>query len=185
MILPSFNGQPALPTELPSLAISYPPRIPCAADPFPIIVQHLLWHTTVYKQGLLEQDTFVRRAVESLVKKLKKRYNELDALITSIVSRGSIESKCVTVQRTLDGRLQVGERKDFPHVIYTRIWRWPDVHKIELKNIESCIYGYDMKDNNICVNPYHYNRVNPPGKLSHIFVLYYQGNTLAKVIKGG
>eukprot|EP00795_Rhopilema_esculentum_P014458 gene14458-5520_t len=156
-----MNGAPQESPLLSALAISYPPRIPCAADPFPIIVQHLLWHTSLHQQGM-EADTFARRAVESLVKKLKKRYNELDALITAVASKGSIPSKCVTLPRTLDGRLQVGERKDFPHVIYARLWRWPDVHKMELKHLESCQFGFDIKDENICVNPYHYQRVNPP-----------------------
>eukprot|EP00794_Sanderia_malayensis_P003605 gene3605-4114_t len=162
--MPKLNGSPASqPPLLSALAISYPPRIPCAADPFPVIVQHLLWHAKMHhQQGGMETEGFVRRAIESLVKKLKKRYNELDALITAVASKGSMPSKCVTLQRTLDGRLQVGERKDFPHVIYTRLWRWHDVHKMELKHIESCQYGFDVKADNICVNPYHYQRVKPP-----------------------
>lgn len=148
---------------LPSL--NYNPRIPCAADPFPIIVQNLIWLTVSYKPGLETADNgFIRRAVETLVKKLKKRYNELDSLITSVVSRGRVETKCATVQRTLDGRLQIGERKDFPHVTYTRIWRWPDIHKFQLRSIDSCAHGFDLKDSCICVNPYHYERFNPPGK---------------------
>ena len=166
-LLIPYNGSGHPPPVLPSLAISgFPPRIPCAADPFPIIVQHLLWRTVSYKQGMEAADnSFNRRAIESLVKKLKKRYNELDALITAVVSEGRVETKCATVQRTLDGRLQVGERKDFPHVIYTRIWRWTDIHKLELRSIDSCVYGFDLKDGSICVNPYHYERVKPPGEL--------------------
>lgn len=81
-----MNGTPHEAPLLSTLAISYPPRIPCAADPFPVIVQHLLWHTAPNQSGL-EADGFVRRAVESLVKKLKKRYNELDALITAVASK--------------------------------------------------------------------------------------------------
>ena len=81
-----MNGVPHDSPLLSALAISYPPRIPCAADPFPVIVQHLLWHTTPKEPGV-DAAGFVRRAVESLVKKLKKRYNELDALITAIASK--------------------------------------------------------------------------------------------------
>ena len=151
---------------LSSLTLSYNPRIPCAADPFPIIVQNLIWLTVAYKPGVeIADNGFIRRAVESLVKKLKKRYNELDSLITSVVSRGRVETKCATVQRTLDGRLQIGERKDFPHVTYARIWRWPDVHKFEMRSIDSCSHGFDLKDSYICINPYHYERFNPPGLL--------------------
>lgn len=161
-----YKSSPQTPV-LQSLALGYPPRIPCAADPFPIIVQHLLWYTNAYKDGHHNQATnFARRAVESLVKKLKKRYNELDALISAVISRGGIETKCATVQRTLDGRLQVGDKKDFPHVIYIRLWRWPDVHKLELRSIPSCHCGFDYKLDYVCVNPYHYKRLKLPGMLS-------------------
>ena len=156
------------------MTVTYPPRMPCAADPFPIIVQHLLYHTNWYKDGMDSNDNgFTRRAIESLVKKLKKRYNELDALIAAIVSQGRIETKCATVQRTLDGRLQVGERKDFPHVTYTRLWRWPSIHKLELCSIDSCLHGFDRKGGHICVNPYHYERVKPPGKNIRIDILIW------------
>lgn len=162
MLMPTYNGGTSAAPLLPSLAISYPPRVPCAADPFPIIVQHLLWRGVSYQHGVESaENSFNRRAIESLVKKLKKRYNELDSLITSVTSGGRIETKCATVQRTLDGRLQVGERKDFPHVTYTRIWRWHDVHKLELRSIDTCLYGFDLKNGNVCVNPYHYERIKP------------------------
>ncbi len=42
-----------------------------------------------------------------MVKKLKDKKDELDALVTSITTNGQIQTKCVTIQRTLDGRLQV------------------------------------------------------------------------------
>jgi len=48
-------------------------------------------------------------------------------------------------------------------VVYARIWRWPDVHKNELKHREMCQFAFDMKRDNICVNPYHYERIVPAG----------------------
>ena len=59
--------------------------------------------------------------------------------------------------------MQVASRKGFPHVIYSRIWRWPDVHKNELKHLKFCQYAFDLKQDGICVNPYHYERVVPTG----------------------
>ncbi|XP_002164264.2 uncharacterized protein LOC100199160 isoform X1 [Hydra vulgaris] len=158
----STNSRVSPPMSLAPSSLVYPNRTPCAADPFPIICQYLLCHSVTSNHDESIAPSFTKRAIESLVKKLKKRYIELDSLISAIVSNGRVETKCATVQRTLDGRLQVGEKKDFPHVIYTRIWRWPNIHKIELRSISTCLYGFDLKEGNVCVNPYHYERIKPP-----------------------
>lgn len=48
-------------------------------------------------------------------------------------------------------------------MIYARIWRWPDLHKNELKHVKFCQYAFDMKKDSVCVNPYHYERVVTQG----------------------
>ncbi|XP_019724312.1 mothers against decapentaplegic homolog 4 isoform X2 [Hippocampus comes] len=131
---------------------------PSSNDACLSIVHSLMCH----RQGG-ENEGFAKRAIESLVKKLKEKKDELDALITAITTNGVHPSKCVTIQRTLDGRLQVAGRKGFPHVIYARLWRWPDLHKNELKHVKFCQYAFDLKYDNVCVNPYHYERVVSPG----------------------
>ncbi|CCD73313.1 Dwarfin sma-4 [Caenorhabditis elegans] len=110
-----------------------------------------------YQQGGEDSD-FVRKAIESLVKKLKDKRIELDALITAVTSNGKQPTGCVTIQRSLDGRLQVAGRKGVPHVVYARIWRWPKVSKNELVKLVQCQTSSDHPDN-ICINPYHYERV--------------------------
>ena len=132
---------------------------PTSSDACMSIVHSLMCH----RQGG-ESEAFAKRAIESLVKKLKEKRDELESLITAITTNGSHPSKCVTIQRTLDGRLQVAGRKGFPHVIYARIWRWPDLHKNELKHVQFCRFAFDLKCDNVCVNPYHYERVVSPGK---------------------
>ncbi|CAM4701480.1 unnamed protein product [Leuciscus chuanchicus] len=131
---------------------------PSSSDACLSIVHSLMCH----RQGG-ENESFAKRAIESLVKKLKEKRDELDSLITAITTNGVHPSKCVTIQRTLDGRLQVAGRKGFPHVIYARLWRWPDLHKNELKHVKFCQYAFDLKYDNVCVNPYHYERVVSPG----------------------
>lgn len=58
---------------------------------------------------------------------------------------------------------KVSHRKGLPHVIYCRVWRWPDLQSHhELKPIESCQFPFSAKQKEVCINPYHYKRVESP-----------------------
>ncbi|KAK0067845.1 mothers against decapentaplegic 3, partial [Biomphalaria pfeifferi] len=60
----------------------------------------------------------------------------------------------------LDSKLQVSHRKGLPHVIYCRLWRWPDLQNHqELQPGDRCEYAFHLKKDQVCVNPYHYTRV--------------------------
>lgn len=151
---------------------------PTSNDACLSIVHSLMCH----RQGG-ESETFAKRAIESLVKKLKEKKDELDSLITAITTNGAHPSKCVTIQRTLDGRLQVAGRKGFPHVIYARLWRWPDLHKNELKHVKFCQFAFDLKCDNVCVNPYHYERVVSPGIDLSGLTLTNSGPSSVRIVK--
>ncbi|XP_037939439.1 protein mothers against dpp-like [Teleopsis dalmanni] len=111
-----------------------------------------------WKQGD-EAENWAENAVNSLVKKLKKKKGAIEELEHAI-SCPAQPSKCVTIPRSADGRLQVSHRKGYPHVIYCRVWRWPDLQSHhELKAIEICEYPFSGKKNEVCINPYHYKRV--------------------------
>ena len=82
---------------------------PTSADACMSIVHALMCR----RQGG-ESEQFSKRAIESLVKKLKEKPQELDHLITAITTNGAHITRCVTIPRTLDGRLQVRlQRRNF------------------------------------------------------------------------
>ena len=122
-----------------------------------------------WKQGD-EEEKWAEKAIESLVKKLKKRKGALEELEKALSSPFA-PSKCVTIPRSLDGRLQVSHRKGLPHVIYCRVWRWPDLQSHhELKPLEFCEYAFSMNKKEVCINPYHYKRVETSGILPPVLV---------------
>ena len=64
----------------------------------------------------------------------------------------------------LFSQIQVSSRKGLPHVIYCRLWRWPDLQNHhELRAIDTCQFAFNNKRDEVCVNPYHYMRVETPG----------------------
>ncbi|XP_052833359.1 mothers against decapentaplegic homolog 3 [Octopus bimaculoides] len=143
-------------------------------SPFtPPIVKRLLG----WKKGESEkEDKWSEKAVKSLVKKLKKcgGIDELEKAITTQESN----TKCITIASSLDGRLQVSHRKGHPHVIYCRLWRWPDLQNHqELRAVENCEYAYHLKREEVCVNPYHYTRVEAP-VLPPVLVPRHQPNEI-------
>lgn len=43
------------------------------------------------------------------------------------------------------------------------MWRWPDLQSHhELKALEICQYPFNAKHKEVCINPYHYKRVESP-----------------------
>ena len=44
-------------------------------------------------------------------------------------------------------------------MIYSRLWRYPDLgNHHELKSVDHCQYSFHLRREQVCVNPYHYNR---------------------------
>jgi len=114
-----------------------------------------------WKQGD-EEEKWAEKAVDALVKKLKKKQGAIEDLERALSCPGQ-DSKCITIPRSLDGRLQVSHRKGLPHVIYCRVWRWPDLQSHhELKAEPCCKYPFNAKQKDVCINPYHYTRVESP-----------------------
>ncbi|KAL5966122.1 Protein mother against dpp [Taenia solium] len=117
------------------------------------------------KEGSDKEEKWKEKAVKSLVKRLKKG-NQLDELERAIVNQDS-STRCVTIPRSLDGRLQVAQKKGLPHVFYCQLWRWPDLHtQHELRPVENCQYSFQAKRDEVCINPYHYRRIENPTTIS-------------------
>lgn len=62
-----------------------------------------------------------------------------------------------------------------PHVIYGRVWRWPDLQNHnELRSVPNCQFPFSKNKTNrtddVCINPYHYERVVDSGTLPPILV---------------
>ena len=70
----------------------------------PIVKRLLGWRKGEAKNE--QEEKWSEKAVKSLVKKLKKN-NTLDELEKAITTQDS-KTKCITIARSLDGRLQVG-----------------------------------------------------------------------------
>ena len=124
----------------------------------PVLKELLRW-----KQG---DDAWIEKAIKSLAKKLKRQHGALEELVKAL-SQPNTVTKCVTIPRSLDGKLTVSHRKDLPHVIYCRIWRWPDLlSHHELKPLDYCEFAFSRNKKEVCINPYHYRKVEAPGMLN-------------------
>jgi len=98
------------------------------------------------------------KAVKNLVKKIKKN-SQLEELERAI-STQNCQTRCVTVPRSKPAPAGEHLRKGLPHVIYCRLWRWPDLQsQNELKPLDHCEYAFHLRKEEICINPYHYKKI--------------------------
>ncbi|VDK56553.1 unnamed protein product [Anisakis simplex] len=108
-----------------------------------------------------KDDRWSEKAVKSLVKKLKKT-KAIEELEKAISTEDPF-TDCVCIPRSLDGRLQVSQRKCLPHVIYCRMWRYPEVNSThQLRSVSHCRFPFNKKLDHVCINPYHYEKVETP-----------------------
>jgi len=128
----------------------------------PIVDELMRWQVTNEFTDR-EAQPFYRKAVQSLVRKLKRSSRStssgVEALVSAIQKRTS-DSACIRIPRSLDGRMQVSQKKVLPHVLYCTIWRYPELkNHHELRPLPCCAYSYNAKKDEVCINPYHYERI--------------------------
>lgn len=88
------------------------------------------------------------QAVDSLVKKLKKRKGAVEDLERALSQPGE-QSKCVTIPRSLDGRLQVG-RKSFACTLLPRSRRC--LRDAFMRNCANPVFVWRDKQRVTCVS---------------------------------
>ncbi|CBY31441.1 unnamed protein product [Oikopleura dioica] len=84
------------------------------------------------------------------------------------------DTPCIRIPRSLDGRLQVQHRKTLPHLLYVQIFRFPEVRTApELTSISNCKYAFMLRLEEVCVNPFHYEKVQEVNTLPPVLVPTY------------
>uniref|UniRef100_A0A915AF68 Mothers against decapentaplegic homolog n=2 Tax=Parascaris univalens TaxID=6257 RepID=A0A915AF68_PARUN len=130
-----------------------------------------------------KDDHWSEKAVKSLVKKLKKA-KAIEELEKAISTEDPF-TDCVCIPRSLDGRLQVSQRKCLPHVIYCRMWRYPEVSSThQLRSVSHCRFPFNKKLDYVCVNPYHYEKVETPALPAILIPRNMQYNSRSGTVNG-
>ena len=88
------------------------------------------------------------------------RIGKYDVLLDALTSERP-DSECITLPRTVDGRIFINGKKYDAQTYFCRLWRFPNVKaRNHIEPIENCInadydnYSYE----NMCVNPYHFTK---------------------------
>lgn len=113
-----------------------------------------------WKQGD-EEDTWRHKAIDALVKRLKKEPGDQYGVLKTALNVKSENTPCVRLTKSQDGRIQVCHRKMQLHLMSCRVFRWPDLQQHSELSTSACCETPNRSDfNKVCVNPYHYNRVD-------------------------
>jgi len=140
------------------------PRTNSASSNDNKIVAQLMEYSMLPGDASQDQKSFQENAVRSLVRRLRRAQEKgtLNNLIRAITTKDR-DTACIRIPRSLDGRMQVRQKKTIPHVLFCQIFRWDNLKSYhELQGIVSCRFAYDMSQSSgeICVNPYHYERLS-------------------------
>ena len=63
-------------------------------------------------------------------------------------------------------------------LVYSKLWRFPDLHKNELRHMQICQYAYEKKLDMVCVNPFHYERIVQGSGQQFIYLINFQHKNL-------
>jgi len=144
-------------------------NLPFSFSTNPQTLKNLLQHRKNIQPNSSE-DKWSEKAIKGLIKRLTKS-SMIDDLQTALDTQNP-QTRCVTIPRDAQNKLVEPNpsqtvRKAFndttPVVAFCRIWRWPDLNThLELRPIGTCTYAFQHEKDQICVNPYHSERVVAP-----------------------
>ncbi|CAF0955681.1 unnamed protein product [Adineta ricciae] len=144
-------------------------NLPFSFSTNPQTVKNLLQHR-LHIQPNSNDDKWSEKAIRGLIKRLTKS-SMIDDLQLALDTKNP-HTRCVTIPRDAQSKLvepnpSTTVRKAFnditPTIAFCRIWRWPDLNThLELRPTPTCTYAFQHEKDQICVNPYHYERVIAP-----------------------
>ena len=92
------------------------------------------------------------------------RVGKYDNLLGALKSEDP-STECVLLPRTVDGRIFINGKKYDAQTYFCRLWRFPNLKtRNHLESNENCLNAMAdrMAQENMCVNPYHFNKPLPP-----------------------
>lgn len=122
----------------------------------------------VYLEKLWKMDCNDNNCPDHEHENLLEFKNEFLESIISIFENPSKPSRCLLFPSSKDGRIQIGENKQHPDVMFCRIFRWPGILKSAIRSKQCCrmhpenvkCITRDDSENKVCVNPYHYESIS-------------------------
>jgi len=118
-----------------------------------------------------QDDKQAEKIIKAIVKRSKKE-KALENLEKAILEQ-TPNTKCVTVTKSewnsiMENSIMIRDINNkhtltLPHVWTCKIWRWPHLKAaLELSCISTCEYGFERSLDEICIQPYHYNKIEAP-----------------------
>ncbi|UJR09533.1 hypothetical protein I4U23_013770 [Adineta vaga] len=117
-------------------------------------------HVTTSTTNPQDMNRYSEKKIKSLVKQVNKsKKNGLIEELERAILHKDPTTRCITIPRSSDNNDDQSSRSN-PVVEYCRLWRWRNLTNLnELKPVDYCPNAVHYGLDNICINPYHYERV--------------------------